>query len=203
MSLTEAPVEHAPSYVAPGPDAKSRRLERLLAAAATGDNAAWAAIVERFEGRVRAVARRHRLSAHDTEDVIQATWLSLFEHIGQIRRPERLGAWLQTTAARESLSVLRAAGREHPVEAELFERRSTFDDPDRRLAEAERAAALDAAIETLPARHGRLMRMLLVQPEPSYRDVSRTLDMPIGSIGPIRARSLERLGLDATLRAAA
>lgn len=196
MSLTPTnvvPIEQARSYATPARDAASRELESLLATAAAGDNRAWNTIVERFGDAIRAVARRHRLSAHDVDDVVQATWLRLFEHIGDIRRPEALPAWLQTTAARESLRILRSAAREQPAEAELFERQPTYSDPVGRLAEAERDAALGEAIATLPARHERLIRTLLSEPETSYEQVSRKLAMPIGSIGPIRARSLERL----------
>jgi RNA polymerase sigma factor (sigma-70 family) len=196
MSLSHTnvvPIEQARSYARPQTDAASREVESLLVAAAAGDSQAWNTIVERFGAAIRAVARRHRLSVHDTEDVVQATWLRLFEHIRDIRRAEALPAWLQTTAARESLRILRSATREQPAESELFERQPTFTDPTLRLAEAEREAALGEAIATLPARHGRLMRMLINEPDASYEDVSRTLEMPIGSIGPIRARSLERL----------
>jgi|tagenome__1003787_1003787.scaffolds.fasta_scaffold20892145_2 RNA polymerase sigma factor (sigma-70 family) len=206
MSLSHpnvVPIEQARSYAAPRPDAASRELEALVAAAARGDQRAWSLIVDRFSAAVRAVARRHRLSAHDTDDVVQATWLRLLEHIGEIRRAEALPAWLQTTAARESLKVLRSAGREQPTEAELFERQATVSDPVRGLADAERDAALGDAIATLPDRHERLMRMLLTEPEPTYNEVSRALDMPIGSIGPIRARSLERLRRNETLQAIA
>jgi RNA polymerase sigma factor (sigma-70 family) len=206
MSLSHpnvVPIEHARSYAAPRADSGSRELEALLAAAGRGDQRAWRLIVDRFGAAVRAVARRHRLSAHDTEDVVQATWLRLLEHIGDIRRAEALPAWLQTTAARESLRVLRSAGREQPAEAELFERQATFTDPAQGLAEADRDKAIGDAIATLPERHGRLMRMLLTEPEPTYNEVSRALDMPIGSIGPIRARSLERLRRNETLQAVA
>jgi RNA polymerase sigma factor (sigma-70 family) len=206
MSLSHpnvVPIEHARSYAAPRPDSASRELEALLAAAGRGDQRAWSLIVDRFGAAVRAVARRHRLSPHDTEDVVQATWLRLLEHIGDIRRAEALPAWLQTTAARESLRVLRSAGREQPAEAELFERQASFTDPAQGLAEADRDKAIGDAIATLPERHGRLMRMLLTEPEPTYNEVSRALDMPIGSIGPIRARSLERLRRNETLQAVA
>lgn len=198
------PMSSAQSYVARRrPDAETRDLQRMLAAAAAGEEEAWNTIVERFGGCIRAVARAHRLSAHDTEDVVQATWLRLLEHIPAIREPERLGAWLQTTARRESLKLLRSVGREQPAEAEVFERQETFDDPDRRLAETERVVALDRAVQTLPVRHRQLIRMLLAEPEPSYAEISRALDMPIGSIGPIRARSLARLRRNPALRSAA
>jgi DNA-directed RNA polymerase specialized sigma24 family protein len=45
----------------------------------------------------------------------------------------------------------------------------------------------------LPDRHRRLLDLLLVSPPVSYRDISARLGMPVGSIGPTRARVLAHL----------
>jgi DNA-directed RNA polymerase specialized sigma24 family protein len=37
------------------------------------------------------------------------------------------------------------------------------------------------------------MRMLIAEPAPSYAEISAALDIPVGSIGPIRQRCLARL----------
>ena len=47
--------------------------------------------------------------------------------------------------------------------------------------------------EQIPERCRRLLRVLMADPPPAYADVAVALDMPIGSIGPTRARCLERL----------
>jgi len=91
--------------------AGAAELERLLAAASKGDDGAWSALGRRFGARVRAVARAHRLTAHDVEDVVQTTWLRLVEHIHRIRDARALGAWLETTARREILRFLRGTRR--------------------------------------------------------------------------------------------
>jgi DNA-directed RNA polymerase specialized sigma24 family protein len=49
------------------------------------------------------------------------------------------------------------------------------------------------AFRDLPALCRTLLRVLLSDPAPSYAEVSENLDMPVGSIGPRRARCLERL----------
>ena len=67
-----------------------------------------------------AVGRRHRLSAADAADVSQTTWLRLVEHLERIENPERIGAWLATTARHESLRVLRLANRQIPAPNEHF-----------------------------------------------------------------------------------
>src|SRR5262245_38990640 len=81
-------------------------LDRLVPLAAARDERAWNALFRRFDARVRAVARAHRLSAHDAEDVAQATWIGLMTHIGSVREPDRVGAYVHTIARRESLRKL-------------------------------------------------------------------------------------------------
>jgi RNA polymerase sigma factor (sigma-70 family) len=170
----------------------------LVAAARRGDAQAWALVRERYGARVRGVARRHRLSAHDVEDVVQNTWLRLFQHIGSIRDPNALGAWLETTARRESLRLLDAA------RCELSTEHQELPDPPAptvpmRVFLDERREALRAALGKLPERHAAMMRMLVAEPAASYEEIARVLSMPVGSIGPIRARSLERLRRDPEL----
>src|SRR6478736_6202280 len=93
-----------------------------LRAAAAGDQAAWEAIVDRFSGLVWATARAHRLSRDDASDVAQTTWLRLVEYLDRIREPDKLGAWLATTARHESLRMIRHSTREQPTdEPDLFE----------------------------------------------------------------------------------
>src|SRR5215213_4871672 len=93
-------------------------LERVVRAATVGDASAWSALVERFAARVRSVARRHRLATQDVEDVEQTTWLRLVEQIDRVREPSAVGAWLETTARRESLRLIRAGRLEELVDEE-------------------------------------------------------------------------------------
>src|SRR3954463_3152115 len=88
----------------------------LVRAAAAGDQAAWNGLVDRYNGLVWSVARSHRLAMADASDVVQTTWLRLVEHLGRLQDPERVGAWLATTARRESLRTLRPSARQVPTE---------------------------------------------------------------------------------------
>jgi DNA-directed RNA polymerase specialized sigma24 family protein len=58
---------------------------------------------------------------------------------------------------------------------------------------AERNAALRAAFAELAPRCQELLAMLIADPPHSYAEISAALQMPVGSIGPQRARCLERL----------
>src|ERR1700756_1689393 len=88
------------------------RIAELVHGAARGEKAAWDALVDRFAGMVWSIARSHRLSAGNAADVSQTTWLRLVEHLDRIQQPERVGAWLATTAKRESLRVIRMTSRQ-------------------------------------------------------------------------------------------
>jgi RNA polymerase sigma factor (sigma-70 family) len=168
-------------------------LSILLPRAADGDQAAWNTIVDRFSSLVWATARAHRLSRDDAADVAQTTWLRLVEHLDRIRDPERLGAWLATTARNESLRVIRRGGREQPTdEPDLFE--APDDDAvDRLLLEQERDGNLWRAFASLSERCKTLLRILLADEPPSYEEVGAALGMPVGAIGPTRMRCLDRL----------
>jgi DNA-directed RNA polymerase specialized sigma24 family protein len=95
-----------------GPNSVDRSdIALFVKGAAVGEQAAWDALVDRFGPTVWAIARAHRLNPSDAADVSQTTWLRLVENLHRIEQPERVGAWLATTARRESLRVLRLASR--------------------------------------------------------------------------------------------
>jgi RNA polymerase sigma factor (sigma-70 family) len=182
------------------PPADAAELERLVSAAAAGNGDAWKKLVERFAARLRAVTRAYRLTAHDTDDVAQTTWLRLHEHIHDLRDARAVGAWLETTARRESLRRLSTMRREQPTEDDRMEHEPVAPLDEARLVESERRVALTVSLQRLPDRDQRLLEMLLLDDsEPSYEEISRALDMPIGSIGPTRGRALGRLRRDARL----
>jgi RNA polymerase sigma factor (sigma-70 family) len=165
----------------------------LVRAAATGHEPAWNRLVDAYAGQVWAIARAHRLGDHDAADVGQATWLRLLEHLDELHDPERVGAWLATTARRECLRVLRAGNRQLPCGDDLPEPVDPGPGVEDALLTCERDAALWTAFGRLRPGDRALLRLLAADPQPSYEETSAALDMPVGSIGPTRARALERL----------
>lgn len=168
----------------------------LLARARTGDQAAWDALVTQHTGLLWSVARAFRLDTASAGDAIQTTWLRLVEHLDRIQDPERLGGWLATTVRRECLQQLRRGTRERlaPSSDVGLDAIDEEAEPlDAKLLADERDAALWVAFRRIPDRCQRLLRVLMASPAPSYEQVSAALDMPIGSIGPTRARCLSRL----------
>ena len=170
----------------------------LVRRASTGDQAAWDALVDRFSGLVWSVTRAFRLSAADASDVSQITWLRLVEHLATLREPEAVAGWLVTTARRECLGLLRRSGRQAPAEDDQLERAMGSPganpvDVDERLLHDELAAAVWQAFADLSGPCQLLLRLLTEDPPLSYEAISAAIDRPIGSIGPTRARCLDRL----------
>jgi RNA polymerase sigma factor (sigma-70 family) len=167
----------------------------LLAQAAAGDERAWNALVDQHTRLLWSVARSFRLDQADAADVVQTTWLRLLEHLDRIEDPTRLVGWLVTTARRECLRVLRRSGRERLIVDEDAALDIPDDDADpveTRLITNERNATLWRAFRRLPERCQRLLRVAVAVPQ-AYDEVSAQLEMPVGSIGPTRARCLDRL----------
>jgi len=166
---------------------------RLVSAAAGGDQRAWEDLIGRFSGVVLSVTQAHRLRPCDAADVSQTTWLRFLENVHKLRHPGRAGAWLATTARRECLRVLRRSGRELPT-AEAIGLAVADDDahPEDALLDGEHEELFWEAFGTLPQRSQDLLRLLMDESR-SYEEISRLLDMPIGSIGPTRGRCLDQL----------
>jgi RNA polymerase sigma factor (sigma-70 family) len=175
--------------------AQDEEVTRLVQAAAAGDHEAWDSLVNRYVALLWSIAFRHGLNESDAADVVQNTWLRLFEHIDQVREPARIGSWLATTAQRESLRCV--AQRRRVV---LSDDETAFDGPDRlqapldeALLAREQAAAARAALDELPPTWRSLVELLTQDPPLSYERICADLGVPIGSIGPTRGRCVRRL----------
>jgi RNA polymerase sigma factor (sigma-70 family) len=175
---------------------------QLVTGAADGDAVAWQGLVDRFSGLIWSITRAYRLGYADAADVFQTTWLRLAEHIRRLDHPDRVGAWLATAARRECLQTMRSAGRAVPTDDPgQLEGAPTLDSPteeailraEQEQEDAERARALWRAVSRLPARCRELLRVLMASPPPSYVEVAAALGLPVGSIGPTRARCLRML----------
>jgi RNA polymerase sigma factor (sigma-70 family) len=167
----------------------------LVTRAAGGDQNAWYELVDRYAPLVYTICTRYRLSNHDIEDVGQNVWLLLVEQLGKLREPAALPGWLATTTARECLRVVTATHKAERLGTGLDDSVMFVDNTviDEEILVAERNATLRAAFAELPPRCQRLLSMLISDPPHSYAQIHAELGIPVGSIGPQRARCLDRL----------
>ena len=170
-------------------------IKDLVAAALDGDQQAWSALHERFTPLISRVCRQFRLFGTDAEDVSQVVWLRLVQHLKQLREPQALPGWIATTAKREALRVVKSGRRTQPVDAMSDYRFDRVDSGDLHsdLERLERAQAVREALGDLRTEQRELLIMLHAEPKIPYQEISERLGIPIGSIGPTRARCLAKL----------
>jgi RNA polymerase sigma factor (sigma-70 family) len=164
----------------------------LVQRAAAGDELAWRQLIDRFGPLLRHVSSTYRLADAEAEDAVATTWLKLVEHVGSLRDGRAVAGWLVTTLRRECIA--RARGRERPV-AEFAGVDEPVDivDFDRWLVDADRRRMVHRALRELSEPDRQLIVMLFADPTPSYAEISASLAMPVGSIGPTRMRLLRKL----------
>lgn len=170
----------------------SSDLPALVARALERDQRAWRDLVDRLKGVAWKVLYSYDLSEEDRNDAFASTFFRLHERLDTIREPEKLPGWVATTARNEANTVSRRRSKTVPM-AELPLRSVDPGDHSEGLENDEIRTALFAAFSRLPAQLQALMRMLSADPPIGYDEISRVLNLPHGSIGPTRARCLQRL----------
>ena len=168
-----------------------------------GDESAWRELSDQYEPLLRWLGRQHGLSAEDTADVIQLTWLRCLEHIDQLAHKEKLGSWLATICRRECMRLATNGRRETPLSepdmASLMTGQGGECDPCAEVLRGDERHRLYTAIMALPERQRMVVVEVLKREDRSYLDLSRRLGLPVGSIGPTRQRALTRLRRDPRL----
>ena len=169
----------------------------LVHACGRGDRQAWETLVRRYERLVFSVARRSGLDEEAAADVFQRVFVSLVEHLHTLQQPDRLSAWLVTSAKRETWRVSRRAAAQRAVQApendaaDVADTARTAEDEVLRIEEQD---LVRRAVDSLDGRCRDLMQLLFYAEEPlTYAEIAARLGIAEGSIGPIRGRCLERL----------
>lgn len=165
----------------------------FAAAVAAGDHTAWAQVLARHGRMVEAKIRSFRLQEADAHDAQQTTWMQLLRHADRLHTPEHLGGWLARVAAHECLAIIRRNRRNGWTDVDAVDRLVDPEPgPEQAAIDAEIRHSLHDAVDGLGLRRQTLVRALFVD-ELSYTALAEELDVPIGSIGPTRARALTEL----------
>jgi RNA polymerase sigma factor (sigma-70 family) len=172
-------------------------LDRLIRRCRAQDPDAWADLVKRYQNLVYSIAKRYRLGDDDAADVFQTTFQALHRSLDRIEDPQTLPKWIAVTASREALKVRRVGDRTFRPEDQGFSLDDVLADEEASAEEnaisAVRADAVRNGIMELADRCRDLLTLLYLEEDVPYQEVSDRLGMPIGAIGPTRARCLEKL----------
>ncbi len=167
----------------------------LISLCLRGDAGAWEALIMRYRRLIYSVPVRFSFEPADAADVFQAVCLKLLEHLHDIKDDRKISGWLVTTTTRQCLHVKSLKTRETATEDSTLEERA---DPTDNLEDVrivtEQQQAVREAIDELAPRCRELIGMLYFDSNsPSYDEISQKMEMPVASIGPTRARCLEKL----------
>jgi RNA polymerase sigma factor (sigma-70 family) len=173
---------------------RAARVSACLMRARDGDTAALSEIVRELNPLLWHVARGEGLTAEESADVVQTSWLELLRRLHEIRSPQALTSWLVTATRREAWRVRKQARRQAPDGAAQLESVADPDPgPGERLLTDERDRVLWQHVQRLPGRCRELLRIVAQASRPDYAAVAEALGMPVGSIGPTRGRCLGKL----------
>ena len=171
----------------------------LIVRCRQGSTGAWQRLFNKYERLVYSIPLRYGLSRHDAADITQTTFTILIQSLDTLRDDSRLGPWLATVARRHTWRLMernrRTIASEHLDDTSLAESAALLGKSDADSIEHwELSEWLDAGLSKISESCRKLLLALYFQPErSSYAEVAAHLDMPIGSIGPTRARCLKRL----------
>jgi RNA polymerase sigma factor (sigma-70 family) len=167
----------------------------LISLCLNGDASAWEALIRRYRRLIYSVPVRFGFEEADAADVFQTVCLKLLEHLHEVKDDRKISGWLITTTTRQCLHLKHLKSREISGEDGNA---PEPEDPMPNLEEirilTEQQEALREAVTELAGRCRTLIGMLYFDAaSPSYDQISRQLGLPVASIGPTRARCLEKL----------
>ena len=173
----------------------------LLNACRDGDESSWEVLVERYQRLIYAIPRRAGLSEDQAGEVFQEVFATLLQKLDDITDPDRLHAWLVTTARRKTWRMMTKERLLHPASTGDEERddevAGVIDNaplPDEILLRLEEQHRIRTALLALDERCQKLLTLLYYQPEPpSYAEIAAAFGTSEGSIGPTRARCLKKM----------
>jgi RNA polymerase sigma factor (sigma-70 family) len=176
--------------------------DRLVRACRRGEAAAWDVLVHRYQRLIYTVPRRSGLDEDQAAEVFQRTFARLLESLDRIEQPDRIRAWLVTTARRETWRLIRQQSAERSLSDthaphDEIDHAAVPDDaplPDEELERLEEQHLVYMAVAALGERCRRLLTLLFYRSDPPpYAEIAAALAMPEGSLGPTRARCLQKM----------
>ena len=145
---------------------------------------------------------RMGLRSEDAEDVVQDVCVILIDHLADLRDVAKLSSWLISTTKREVWRFQRRKGLklaselgdgEWAMESATGIHTQSAESPEVEMLALEEQQIVRTGLEQLPDRCRRLLVCSIVQTRPSYAEVAEEFSLPVGSIGPTRARCLQSL----------
>jgi len=172
--------------------------------ALAGAPEAFEVLMRRYNQRLFRAARAVLRDEAEAEDVVQDAWVRAYVNLRQFGGRSSFATWVTRIAIHEALARRRRRARSVSLEDHVAALRSGTREPDEAAGAREVAAAIEAAIDALPAQY-RLVFVLRDLEGLDTAETASSLDVPEATVKTRlhRARGLLRSRLDATLDVAA
>jgi RNA polymerase sigma-70 factor (ECF subfamily) len=152
---------------------------QLVRLAQRGDGRAFQALFQKHRRRVTHHVERLVRSRSDADDLVQEAFIRAWRGLRAFRGQSTFYSWLYRIATSVALAFLRrAARRRHEVEAQALQEGA---DPEQILIARQTGQAAERALAVLPPEQARALA-LYEEEGKSYREIARTLGVPIGTV---------------------
>lgn len=159
-----------------------------------GDAQAWEALILRYRRLIYSIPVKFNFTTADASDVFQVVCLKLIEHLHEVKDETKISAWLITTTTRQCIHVRSQRMRESGAAEDFEETADSGVNVEDIQIQIQEQQTIRDAVEKLPERCRQLLELLYFDTKnPSYEEIGKTMNMPVPSIGPTRARCLEKL----------
>lgn len=191
-----------PDQTAPNRSVNELDTAELVALCLAGNGDAWEELLNRYQRLIYSIPIQAGMSRADAGEVFQAVSIRLLRKLSTLREQHKLAKWIITTTTRECWRLSRRSRREKATTVsndpdqsyDLNEVAAALPLPDEQQQVLEEQQLVRQAVDNLPDKCRELITLLFLTPnEPSYEDIARAMGIPQSSIGPTRARCLEKL----------
>ena len=170
--------------------------ERLVRECRKGNQAAWAALIEKYKNLIFSIPIKFGLPREDAADIFQAVCVDLLSGLSQLREPKAVAKWLMQTSFHKCLRWKKDRSNlvddQEAIDGES--KASAEELPEEMLYQVQREQSVREALAALPPRCGRMVSMLFFDDPPRpYQVIAKELGLASGSIGFIRGRCLEKM----------
>jgi RNA polymerase sigma-70 factor (ECF subfamily) len=167
-----------------------------IAAILHGEREAFSRLVAKYQRPLYAALRRLARNHADTDDLLQEAFVRAYQHLKDFDRRRPFYPWLHRIAVNLAITFMQRRSRQTNFSGlsteEIFPAAPASDNPDEKAERSEMMAALEQAIERLPAEQ-KVVLLLRTREDLSYQELSERLGIEMGTVMSRLARAREKL----------
>lgn len=166
--------------------------ESLVTACLIGDEQAWETLLARYNRLIYTIPLRFGFSKAMADEIHQETCLIMLEKMDTLRDRQQLSSWIMTVTRRACIKRWRTNKTE---EIELSDTAHTVESNlDENIMQLEAQFLIQESFKRLSERCQQIVEALFLREPPlTYEEIAEQLEISLGSVGPTRARCLDKL----------